>query len=98
MSLKKVTASTALLTGLMASSAFADIETRTVTFQSSGSPISGTLYLPKDHDGSPLPAVVVTGAWTSVQEQMPASYARQMVERGFAAFTFDFRGWGKSGD
>ena len=29
---------------------------------------------------------------------MPAVYAEQMVERGFAAFTFDFRGWGKSGD
>ena len=29
---------------------------------------------------------------------MPSVYAEQMVERGFAAFTFDFRGWGKSGD
>jgi alpha-beta hydrolase superfamily lysophospholipase len=29
---------------------------------------------------------------------MPANYAREMAERGFAAFTFDFRGWGKSGD
>ena len=45
-----------------------------------------------------LPTVVVTGAWTSVEEQMPSVYAREMVERGFAAFTFDFRGWGKSGD
>lgn len=45
-----------------------------------------------------MPTVVVTGAWTSVEEQMPRLYAEKMVERGFAAFTFDFRGWGKSGD
>ena len=60
--------------------------------------LSGTLYLPEGHDGSALPTVVVTRAWTSVEEQMPSVYARDMVERGFAAFTFDFRGWGKSGD
>jgi len=91
---------TALTTtaALMATTAVADIETRAVTFENGGSTLSGTLYLPEGHDGSPLPAVVVTGAWTSVQEQMPANYAREMVARGFAAFTFDFRGWGKSGD
>jgi fermentation-respiration switch protein FrsA (DUF1100 family) len=60
--------------------------------------LSGTLYLPAGHDGVRLPTVIVTGAWTSVEEQMPATYAEEMVERGFAAFTFDFRGWGKSGD
>jgi hypothetical protein len=83
---------------LMATTALADIETRTVNFENEGATLSGTLYLPEGHDGGPLPTVVVTGAWTSVQEQMPANYAREMAERGFAAFTFDFRGWGKSGD
>ncbi|UWR21751.1 alpha/beta hydrolase [Sulfitobacter sp. S190] len=84
---------------LMASTAgFAQIETRTVTFENEGATLSGTLYLPEGHDGSALPTVVVTGAWTSVEEQMPRVYAHEMVERGFAAFTFDFRGWGKSGD
>lgn len=84
---------------LMASTAaIAQVETRTVTFTNEGAVLSGTLYLPEDHDGAALPTVVVTGAWTSVEEQMPSVYAEQMVERGFAAFTFDFRGWGKSGD
>ncbi|CUH83391.1 alpha/beta hydrolase [Thalassovita mediterranea] len=84
---------------LMASTAaLAQVETRTVTFQNEGATLSGTLYLPENRGDAPLPAVVVTGAWTSVQEQMPANYAREMAERGFAAFTFDFRGWGKSGD
>ena len=84
---------------LMASTAaVAQVETRTVSFENEGATLSGTLYLPEERGEAPLPVVVVTGAWTSVQEQMPANYAREMAERGFAAFTFDFRGWGKSGD
>ena len=84
---------------LMASTAaVAQVETRIFTFENEGAMLSGTLYLPEERGSAPLPAVVVTGAWTSVQEQMPANYAREMAERGFAAFTFDFRGWGKSGD
>ncbi|WP_419909897.1 alpha/beta hydrolase [Hoeflea sp.] len=90
----------AVTSALMAGTALAaDVQTRTVSFENEGSTLSGTLYLPAGHEaGDKLPVVVVTGAWTSVQEQMPANYAREMVERGFAAFTFDFRGWGKSGD
>lgn len=83
---------------LLATTAMAEVQTRTITFQNEGATLSGTLYLPADHDGGKLPVVVVTGAWTTVEEQMPAIYAEEMVERGFAAFTFDFRGWGKSGD
>ncbi|WP_208351318.1 alpha/beta hydrolase [Pseudaestuariivita rosea] len=83
---------------LLATTALADVQTRTVTFENQGSTLSGTLYLPEGHDGTPLPTVIVTGAWTSVEEQMPRTYAVEMAERGFAAFTFDFRGWGKSGD
>lgn len=96
----KTLALSALATALLASSALAaDITTRQVSFENEGSTLSGTLYLPAGHtSGDKLPVVVVTGAWTSVQEQMPANYAREMAGRGFAAFTFDFRGWGKSGD
>jgi len=86
------------LATLAATTALADIQTRSVTFENAGSTLSGTLYLPEDHSRAPLSTVVVTGAWTSVEEQMPRVYAMEMVERGFAAFTFDFRGWGKSGD
>jgi len=83
---------------LAASQTLADTAIRAVTFENEGAALSGTLYLPDAAPGKPLPVVVVTGAWTSVQEQMPRVYAREMAERGFAAFTFDFRGWGKSGD
>ena len=82
---------------LAASQAIAEPNIRPVTFENEGATLSGTLYLPQAAS-EPLPVVVVTGAWTSVQEQMPRVYAREMAARGFAALTFDFRGWGKSGD
>jgi fermentation-respiration switch protein FrsA (DUF1100 family) len=95
--MKTLTLSAAAM--LLASTAMADVQTRTITFQNEGATLSGTLYLPADYaEGTRLPTVVVTGAWTSVEEQMPREYAEEMVERGFAALTFDFRGWGKSGD
>jgi len=96
----KTLIATAIATGLTASTALAgEITTRTVTFENDGATLAGTLYLPAGHAaGDKLPVVILTGAWTSVQQQMPAEYAEQMVERGFAAFTFDFRGWGQSGD
>lgn len=95
--MKSLTAIT-IAASLAASQALAGTTIRTVTFENEGATLSGTLYLPAEAPEKPLPVVVVTGAWTSVQEQMPQVYAREMVERGFAAFTFDFRGWGKSGD
>lgn len=94
----KTLAAITVAASVAASHALADTTLRTVSFENEGATLSGTLYLPAAAPGKPLPVVVVTGAWTSVQEQMPRVYAREMVERGFAAFTFDFRGWGKSGD
>lgn len=68
---------------------------RAVSFDSSGATLKGTLYSPEAADG-PLPAVIVTGAWTTVKEQMAGTYARELAARGFAALAFDFTGWGES--
>jgi fermentation-respiration switch protein FrsA (DUF1100 family) len=92
----------ALLTigaALMSASAFAaDIKTRQVSFENEGTTLAGTLYLPADfRPGEKRPGVLVTGAWTSIKEQMSGLYAREMAERGFVALAFDFRGWGQSG-
>ncbi|MEX0339984.1 MAG: alpha/beta hydrolase [Arenibacterium sp.] len=94
----KMLATTTAAALMASTAAIAQVETRAVTFTNEGATLAGTLYLPEGYDGTALPTVVVTGAWTSVEEQMPSVYAKEMVERGFAAFTFDFRGWGKSGD
>lgn len=72
-------------------------ESLRVTFESQGETLVGTLYLPTDHRaGEPINAIVVTGAWTTVKEQMPATYAQELADRGYAALAFDFRGWGES--
>jgi uncharacterized protein len=68
-----------------------------VVFESNGQRLVGDLYLPDDYrSGQRLPTIIVSGAWTSVKEQMPARYAAEMADRGFAALAFDFTGWGQS--
>jgi len=70
-----------------------------VTFESHNQTLVGNLYLPDDYkDGDKLPGVVVTGAWTTVKEQMPTTYATELADKGYAALVFDFRGWGGSED
>ena len=70
-----------------------------ISFDNNGTKLAGHLYLPDNRpEGARLPAVVVTGAWTTVKEQMPAVYASALADRGYAALTFDFRGWGASPD
>jgi uncharacterized protein len=69
-----------------------------VTFQSEGETLVGNLYLPANYKpGDKLPTVIVTGAWMTIKEQMPGLYAQKLADFGFAAFAFDFRGWGESG-
>ena len=46
---------------------------------------------------TPQPAVVVTGAWLTVKEQMPRTYALDLAEQGITAFTFDSQGSGRAG-
>ncbi len=72
-----------------------NIVVSSVSFDSDGIMLKGTLYSPTG-SGGPLPAVVVTGAWTTVKEQMPGTYARELAARGMIALAFDFEGWGES--
>ena len=65
--------------------------TRRVTFDSSGETCAGTLYLPADVDDPP----VVVMAHTLAAEAafgLPR-YAERFAAAGFAAFTFDYRGF-----
>ena len=71
-------------------------QTKKVEFFSQGSKLVGTLYLPGEVKNKQLPGVVVTGAWTTVKEQMPKTYAIELAKKGYGALTFDFRGWGQS--
>jgi dienelactone hydrolase len=68
-----------------------------VEFVSGGETLRGVVYRPAGASlDSALPALVVTGAWMTVQEQMPMAYAQRLAEQGMVAMTFDFRGFGQS--
>ena len=67
-----------------------------IQLETSVGDLAANLYLPAGVQNPPV--VVVTGAWTTVKEQMPATYAQALVDQGYAAVTFDFRGWGESKD
>lgn len=67
-----------------------------IELNTSRGPLAANLYLPKGVKKPPV--LIVTGAWTTVKEQMPAVYAKALAEKGYAAVTFDFRGWGQSKD
>ncbi len=74
----------------------AGVVSEAVSFDSNGVTLKGTLYKPEGAIGA-LPGAIVTGAWTTVKEQMSGTYARELASRGFAALAFDFTGWGESG-
>ncbi len=96
MSLKSMSVAVGEMAVSLGGTAEAAVSKR-VVFESSGDRLIGDLYLPEDYqDGDRLPVVIVTGAWTTVKEQMARVYAAEMADRGYAAMTFDFRGWGQS--
>jgi uncharacterized protein len=59
--------------------------------------LNSYLYRPVASGDRACPAVVVTGSWCTVKEQMAGRYARCLAERGYVALAFDFRGYGESG-
>lgn len=73
-----------------------NVDVEHVSFISNGIELKGTVYKPINAV-TPAPSVVVTGAWTTVKEQMSGTYARELAARGIVALAFDFTGWGESG-
>lgn len=66
-----------------------------VAFPSAGATLTGNLFLPGGD--APAPGIVVAGTWTSIKEQMADRYAERLADRGYAALSFDFTGFGESG-
>ncbi|MEM8895812.1 MAG: alpha/beta fold hydrolase [Bacteroidota bacterium] len=68
-----------------------------VTFISEGAQLVGNLYYPNGFDASlKYPALVVSGSWTTVKEQMAGLYAEKLANEGFITLAFDFRNFGES--
>ena len=60
-------------------------------------PLAGRMHRSDGEAYGRQPAVIVTGSWLTVKEQMADRYAAALAERGYTAFTFDFAGFGQSG-
>jgi hypothetical protein len=82
---------------------------RRITFTSEGVELVGDLRLPVAETGTGAgagagrgaragwPAIVLTGPFTGVKEQVTGSYAELLASAGFATLAFDHRGFGESG-
>lgn len=73
------------------------VEVLPVSFKSGSETLRGQIFVPKNRTaGQKLPAVIVTGAWFTIKEQMPTIYAKEFAKTGLASLVFDFRGFGDS--
>ncbi|NBC58093.1 MAG: alpha/beta fold hydrolase [Bacteroidetes bacterium] len=73
------------------------VQRKEVNFNSEGAKLRGNLYLPPNYDESKkYPAIVVSGSWTTVKEQMAGLYAKKLAQEGFVTLAFDFRNFGES--
>lgn len=93
-----ITLAAALLGGLFACAKTPEPgEIRKVEFDSAGATLVGHLHFPKNFEpGKKYPALIVTGSWTTVKEQMAGLYSRKFADEGFIALAFDFRNFGES--
>lgn len=69
-----------------------------IEFYSENTKIVGNLYYPDGYDSQKqYPAIIVSGSWTTVKEQMAGLYAKKLAEKGYITLAFDFRNFGESG-
>ncbi len=67
-----------------------------VSFWNGDIRLAGRVFRNTDRLDERQPAIIVTGSWLTVKEQMPAVYAPLLAERGYTVLTFDFGGFGQS--
>ena len=68
-----------------------------VAFKSQGVKLAGLLFTPENFDvNKKYPAVVFSGPFNQVKEQMGALYGRKMAALGYVFLSFDHLGYGES--
>ncbi|MGF1704232.1 alpha/beta fold hydrolase [Photobacterium makurazakiensis] len=67
-----------------------------VHFKSKGSSIAANLYLPKEKTKESYPLVILCHGFCGVKELLLPTFAERFAEHGYAALTFDYRGFGGS--
>lgn len=68
---------------------------KSIDFLAGTEKVSGHLYLPKEETKNGA-ALLFTGPYTGVKEQVTGHYARLLAERGFTTLAFDHRNFGQS--
>lgn len=68
-----------------------------IVFENNGALLTGRVHRATDDLTERQPAVLITGSWLTVKEQMADLYAAALADRGYTAITFDFAGFGESG-
>ena len=66
------------------------VHTFPVLFTNGDTSLAGRFYRNTAELVKKEPAILVTGSWLTVKEQMAETYARVLAELGYTAFTFDF--------
>jgi predicted alpha/beta hydrolase len=70
--------------------------TERVHFYSEGARLAGILYLPERAGGEQRKAgIVLCHGFTGIKEFLLPQYAEAFAQAGFAALTFDYRGFGE---
>lgn len=73
------------------------MQTEDHVLYSDGLKLGAALHLPDDHDGTtPLPLVVPCSGFTGLRHIHPERFARALTTRGYACFSFDYRGFADS--
>lgn len=68
-----------------------------IAFKSAGLNLVGNLYYPTDFTtAKTYPALIISGSWTTVKEQMAGLYAEKLAQKGFITLAFDFSNFGES--
>lgn len=68
-----------------------------ISFNSKGLKLKGNLFYPNNYsDKQKYPAIIVSGSWTTVKEQMAGLYASKLSKNGFISLAFDFSHYGES--
>ncbi|MBB6096157.1 hypothetical protein HNQ60_005048 [Povalibacter uvarum] len=68
-----------------------------VAFFSQGVLLAGRLHRNVTNLTEVQPALVISGSWLTVKEQMADRHAEAFAQRGYTVLTFDFAGFGASG-
>ncbi|WP_394746921.1 alpha/beta hydrolase [Spongiimicrobium salis] len=68
-----------------------------IQFKSEGLKVVGNLFYPPNYnEEQQYPAIICSGSWTTVKEQMAGLYAQGFAKEGFITLAFDFRNYGES--